>query len=75
MPVRRIQHSVTTSRSVWYRVADPSVGGRSVRDYLVTICRHPFLVFGEASVGMRASAEFLDGSERRGLARETSELS
>jgi hypothetical protein len=67
---------ITRSRTILCdRVTDPSVGGRSGRNYLVSICRHPFLVFGEAPEGLRALTEFLDGSERRGLARKTSELS
>jgi hypothetical protein len=65
----------TRSRTIGDRVTDPSVGRRPVRNDPVSICRHPFLVFGEAPEGLRALTESVDGSQRRGLARKTSELS
>jgi hypothetical protein len=34
-------------------VTDPSVGGRSVRNELVSIGHDPFFVFGEASERLR----------------------
>ena len=55
-------------------MAHPSVGGRSVGNYLVFICHHPFLVYGEGPEGLRAPTEFLDVHQRRGLVRKTSEL-
>ena len=72
---KRSNGLITRSRTIFSDpMAHPSVGGRSVGNYLVSICHHPFLVFGEGPEGLRAPTEFLDVLQRRGLVRKTSEL-
>src|SRR6266498_1292896 len=71
----RVAANGLRSRTIFFRPAtDPSVGRRSVRNDLVSVFSHPFLVFGEMPGDLRLPAELLDVFQRRRLARKTSEL-